>query len=50
MILASFSNKINKPRVKFSRVWTKNTLFGNFEKILKFFDQNSIEKFNFDYF
>ena len=34
--------------VKFSRVWTKNTIRGgNFEKILKIFDENSIEKLNF---
>ena len=31
----------------FFAVWTKNTLLGNFEKILKIFDENSIENFNF---
>ena len=34
--------------IKFSRVWTKNTIgWGNFEKILKISDENSIEKYNF---
>ena len=43
-----FCKKISKPCVKFSRVWTKNTIrWGNFEKILKIFDENSIEKLNF---
>ena len=35
-----FFKKFNKPCVNFSRVWTKNTLLGNF-------DNNSIIKLNF---
>ena len=43
-----FFKKFNKPCVNFWRVWTKNTNFsGNFEKILKVFDENSFEKLNF---
>ena len=43
-----FCQKISKPCVKFSRVWTKNTIVWEyFEKILKFFDENSMEKLNF---
>ena len=43
-----FSKTFNKPCVNFLRVWTKKPkLLGNFEKILKFFDENSIEKLNF---
>ena len=43
-----FCKEITKPCVKFSRVWTKNTIcWVNFEKILKLFDENSIEKLNF---
>ena len=39
---------ISQPRVKFSRVWTKNTIiWGNFEKIFKILDENSMEKSNF---
>ena len=42
-----FCKEITKPCVKFSRVWTKNTIcWENFEKILKLFDENSIEKLN----
>ena len=38
-----FCKNISKPCVKFSRVKTKNTIgWGNFEKILKIFDENSI--------
>ena len=38
----------SKPCIKLSRVWTKNTTgWGNFEKILKSFNENSIEKLNF---
>ena len=48
---AAFSpilQKVSKPCVEFSLVWTKNTIgWGNCEKILKFFDENSIEKLNF---
>ena len=36
-----------KPSVKFSRIWTKNTLLGNFEKFLKIFDKSQIENLNF---
>ena len=43
-----FCKEITKPCVEFSRVWTKNTIgWGNFEKILKIFDENAIEKLNF---
>ena len=42
-----FFKLINKPCVKFLRVWTKNTLLRNVEKILKIFDEISIEKLNF---
>ena len=46
-----FWKKISKPCVKFSLVWTKNTTgLGNFKKTLKIFDENSIEKLNFDPF
>ena len=44
----AFLQKISKPCVKFSRVRTKNKVgWGNFEKIMKIFDENSIEKLNF---
>ena len=43
-----FCKIISKPCVKFSRVWTKITMdLGKFEKILKIFDENSMEKLNF---
>ena len=43
-----FCKNISKPCVKFSRVWTKNTIvWGNFAKISKIFDENSMEKLNF---
>ena len=43
-----FCKNILKPCVKFWRVWTKNTIvWGNFEKILKILDENSMEKLNF---
>ena len=43
-----FCKEISRPCVKFSRVWTKNTtVWGKFQKILKFFDENSMEKLNF---
>ena len=46
-IFANFSKNF-KPSVKLSRVWTKNRIgWGNFEKIEKIFDENSIEKLNF---
>ena len=45
-----FSQIFNKPCVNFLRVWTKKTIIGKFEKILQFFDENSIEKFNFLFF
>ena len=41
-----FFKKFNKPCVNFSRVWAKNTNFGNFEKFSKIFDKNSIGKFS----
>ena len=34
----------------FERLDEKHKLLGNSEKILKFFDENSIEKLNFIYF
>ena len=43
-----FCKEITKPCVKFSHGWKKNTIgWGNFEKILKIFDENSIAKWNF---
>ena len=33
-------------RYVFARLKEKHKLLGNFEKILKFFDENSIEKLN----
>ena len=42
-----FFKKFNKPCVNLLRIWTKNTLLGNFEKVLKIFDEVSIEKLNF---
>ena len=42
-----FCKEITKPCVKFSGVWTINTIcWGNFEKTLKLFDENSIVKLN----
>ena len=47
-VFLSILQKDSKPCVKFSRVWTKNTIgWGNFEKIVRFFDENAIEKWNF---
>ena len=40
----------NKPCVNFSRVGTEKTVLGNFEKILKFCEENSIENLNFSLF
>ena len=45
--LAYFSKEFNTPCVNSLRIWTKNTLFGNFEKILKNFDENSRGKLSF---
>ena len=42
-----FFKKFNKPCINFSRVWTKYKLLEIFEKFLKFFDENSIEKLSF---
>ena len=42
-----FFKKFSKPCVNFSHVWTKNTWLGNFEKIVKIFDENSMENLNF---
>ena len=43
-----FFKGISKPCVKFSRVWTKNTIaWGDFEKILKNLNENVMEKLNF---
>ena len=44
---AYFSKNLNKLCVNFSRVWTKNA---NCREILKFFDEDSIEKWNFVFF
>ena len=45
-----FINKVNKPCVNFSAFGRKTQFFGNFEKNLKIFDKNSIEKFHFSDF
>ena len=42
-----FFKRCNKPRVHFSPLDKKHKLQGNFEKILKMFAENSIEKLNF---
>ena len=43
-----FFNKINKPMRSFFAVWAKkHKLLGKFEKILKFFDENSIATLHF---
>ena len=43
-----FFKNISKLSVIFLRVWTKKTIgWENFEKVLKVFDENSIEKLNF---
>ena len=34
----------------FARLDEKHKLLGNFEKVLKFFDENSLEKLNFLFF
>ena len=46
--LSLFSKEFTKLCVKFLRVWTKNTIgWEILEKILKTFDENSIDKWNF---
>ena len=46
-----FFKKFNKPCVNFfARLDEKRILLGNFEKILKIFDENSIEKLNFYFY
>ena len=45
--LSLFFKRFNKSRVNLWRLWTKNTLLGNSEKIFKIFDKNSIGKLNF---
>ena len=48
LYLRIFCKEISKPCVKFSRVWTKNTIvLGNSEKISKIFDENSMQKLHF---
>ena len=43
-----FYKDTSKPYIKLSRVWMKNTTgWGNFAKILKSFNANSIENLNF---
>ena len=42
-----FHTKFYKPSVNFSRLDKKHKVLGNFEKILKIFDENSIEKLTF---
>ena len=44
-----FLEKINKPCVSFLCLDEKTQNFVNFEKILKIFDENSIENFNFNF-
>ena len=45
-----FSKQINKPCVNFLRVWTKNAnCWEILRKIRKIFDENSIEKLNFNF-
>ena len=48
--LSIFLKRFNKSCANFSRVLTKNAVLGNFEKILKIFDENSLEKWNFLFF
>ena len=48
MLYFSISFKrLNKPVFLFRRLDKKHKLLGNFEKMLKIFDENSIEKLNF---
>ena len=48
IILAYFSKKLTNYALRFSPFGRKNhKRVGNFDKILKFFDENSIEKLNF---
>ena len=43
-----FFEKIKNSVLKFPHIWTKHTICrGNFDKTLKIFDENSIEKLNF---
>ena len=46
-ILAYFSNIFKNMREIFARLDEKHNWLGNFEKSLKFFDENLIEKLNF---
>ena len=46
-VFSPILQKMSKPRGKFSRVWTKNTIVW---EILKIFDENAMEKLNFLYF
>ena len=46
--LSIFFKRFNKPCVNFSRIFDeKRKALGNFEKIVKIFDENAIEKLNF---
>ena len=49
-VFSPLLQKTFKPCGKFSRVWTKNNCLGNFEKILKNFDEHSMENLIFLYF
>ena len=42
--------KVNKPRRSFFVIWMKNNVFQDFEKNLKIFEENSIEKLNLLFF
>ena len=43
-----FQRNVTNPALIFPRVWTKNTNCWKIEKSLKIFDENSIEKLNFN--
>ena len=45
IIFAYFSQKFKKTTDKFGRLDERSNCLGIFEKILKFFDQNSIDKY-----
>ena len=47
IILAYFSKDLTKNALIFARLDEKRKYLGNFEKVLKVFDENSIEKLNF---
>ena len=47
LILAYSQQNFKNPALIFARLDEKYKVLGNFEKILKFFDINSLEKLNF---